>query len=151
MKIFNKTLTALAGLGAAFGMVASLSTPADTAGFSLIGGQLSVGQRDFRVYNNFTDAQANNNQIADPDFPSVLDYWQELEDNDARLSTALDKTDLMQRVAAVDMPVEGALRKGLERDRDDIRGESKRVERELAKTTAMQDALEYLSRFYGAQ
>ncbi len=71
MKILNKTLLALSGLGAAFGLVASMSTPVDTAGFSLIGGSLSLGQRDFRVFNNFTDASANNNTANNSDFPSA--------------------------------------------------------------------------------
>ena len=72
MKILDKSLLALSGLGAAFGLVASLSTPVDTAGFSLIGGSLGLGQRDFRVFNNFTDASANNNTTPDPDFPSAV-------------------------------------------------------------------------------
>ena len=71
MKILDKSLLALSGLGAAFGLVASLSTPVDTSGWSLIGGSLGVGQRDFRVFNNFTDASANNNTTPDPDFPSA--------------------------------------------------------------------------------
>ena len=71
MKIINKTLLALSGLGAAFGLVASLSTPVDTAGYSFIGGSLGLGQRDFRVWNNFTDASANNNTTPNPDFPSA--------------------------------------------------------------------------------
>jgi hypothetical protein len=37
--------------------------------FDLLGSNLSVGQRDFRVYNNFTDADANNNTTPDPNFP----------------------------------------------------------------------------------
>jgi hypothetical protein len=71
MKILNKTFLALSGLGMTFGLVASMSTPVETAGFSLIGGSLSTGQRDFRVWNNFTDTQANNNTTPDPDFPGV--------------------------------------------------------------------------------
>ncbi len=72
MKILNKTLLALSGLGAAFGLVASMSTPVDTAGFTLIGGSLGVSQRDFRVFNNFTDASANNNTANNVAFPSAM-------------------------------------------------------------------------------
>ena len=57
---FKKTIVALAGLGTAFGLVISLSTPVDATGYTFIGGSLGVGQRDFRVFNNFTDSQANN-------------------------------------------------------------------------------------------
>jgi hypothetical protein len=71
MKLFNKTFLALSGLGVAFGLVASLSSPVDTGAFTFIGGSLSTAQRDFRVWNNFTDAQANNNTTADPDFPGA--------------------------------------------------------------------------------
>ena len=71
MKIFNKSLLALSSLGVAFGLFASLSTPVDTAGFSLIGGSLSLSERDFRVFNNFTDASANNNTSANAAFPGA--------------------------------------------------------------------------------
>ena len=37
--------------------------------YDLLGSNLSVGQRDFRVYNNFTDPDANNNTTPDPMFP----------------------------------------------------------------------------------
>ncbi len=72
MKIFNKSLLALSSLGVAFGLFASLSTPVDTAGFSLIGGSLGTGQRDFRVFNNFTDSQANNNTNINVAFPGAM-------------------------------------------------------------------------------
>jgi hypothetical protein len=71
MRLFNKTFLALAGLGLAFGAVASMSTPVDTSAWSTIGGSLGLGQRDFRVFNNFTDAAANNNTANNPDFPGV--------------------------------------------------------------------------------
>lgn len=38
-------------------------------GFSLIGGSLSLGFRDVRVWNNFTDAVSNDNQADNPLFP----------------------------------------------------------------------------------
>ena len=53
----------------ALGLGATLATPEVSEGYSLIGGSLSHSQRDFRVFNNFTDAAANNNQTPDPMFP----------------------------------------------------------------------------------
>jgi len=38
-------------------------------GFDLLGGSLSTAQRDVRLFNNFTDATANDNQVADTQFP----------------------------------------------------------------------------------
>ena len=38
-------------------------------GFTTIGGSLSLSLRDFRVWNNFSDAGANNNTTEDPLFP----------------------------------------------------------------------------------
>ncbi|MFT7677778.1 MAG: hypothetical protein ACI8QC_001763 [Planctomycetota bacterium] len=46
--------------------------PAQGRSFALLGGFLDLGQRDFRIFNNFTDPGANNNQVADPDFPGAL-------------------------------------------------------------------------------
>ena len=37
-------------------------------GYSLLGFELGLGQRDFRIYNNFKDGTANNNRIPDADF-----------------------------------------------------------------------------------
>jgi Matrixin len=72
-------VSALAGLGLTGVLVASLSAPVDTAAFTTIGGSLGLGQRDFRVFNNFTDVSANNNTIAQPQFPgktgAVLAIW----------------------------------------------------------------------------
>ncbi len=41
----------------------------EAEGFTLIGGSLSLAQRDFRVFNNFSDAASNNNTTPDPLFP----------------------------------------------------------------------------------
>lgn len=41
----------------------------ETQAFSLLGTDLSTNQRDFRVFNNFTGAAANNNIGADTQFP----------------------------------------------------------------------------------
>ncbi|MCB9916740.1 MAG: matrixin family metalloprotease [Planctomycetes bacterium] len=64
----------------ALGLGALLLVPAKDAGaYSLIGGSLSQSQRDFRIYNNFTDSQANNNNTPDPMFPgyqgAVMAIW----------------------------------------------------------------------------
>ncbi|GJM21853.1 MAG: hypothetical protein DHS20C15_17680 [Planctomycetota bacterium] len=79
MKLSIKTLAALAVLGLSFGTVASLSAPANTSGFNLLGGELGVAQRDFRVFNNFTDASANNNNTPHANFPgatgAVMSIW----------------------------------------------------------------------------
>lgn len=79
MNFSIKNLAALAVLGLSFGAVASLSSPADTSGFALLGGDLGVAQRDFRVFNNFGDASANNNTTPHPNFPgatgAVLAIW----------------------------------------------------------------------------
>lgn len=57
----------------ALGATAALLVPVEQAGgFTTIGGNLNSGQRDFRVYNSFTDPAANNNQTPDPNFPGAL-------------------------------------------------------------------------------
>jgi len=40
-----------------------------TQAFTTIGGSLGTSQRDYRVWNNFSDVKSNNNTIANPDFP----------------------------------------------------------------------------------
>lgn len=78
MKHF-KTILALAGAGATFGLVASLSTPVASHGFSLLGHNLGNAQRDFRVFNNFSDSTANNNTTPHVNFPghtgAVMAIW----------------------------------------------------------------------------
>ena len=66
------TALAIAGLLCAGLAVASLSAPADTAAFNLLGGSLGQGQRDFRVFNNFSDPTANNNTTPHVNFPGAL-------------------------------------------------------------------------------
>jgi len=53
----------------ALAMGALMLAPTESHGFTTIGGSLSLSQRDFRVYNNFTDATANNNTTPDPNWP----------------------------------------------------------------------------------
>jgi hypothetical protein len=69
MRLQKKTIFAASGLVLAVAMVGAMSMPTSTAGWSLIGGSLGLGQRDIRVWNNFTDAQANNNTIPHSNFP----------------------------------------------------------------------------------
>ncbi len=66
MKAKNYLLPSL-GLGLAF----VLAMPAEelNANFSLTGESLGDSQRDFRVFDNFADSQANNNTNDDPMYP----------------------------------------------------------------------------------
>lgn len=74
MKIFKLVLPAL-GLG----LGATLLMPQSSEGYSLIGFALNQNQRDFRVFNNFTDANANNNTTPHANFPgytgAVMAIW----------------------------------------------------------------------------
>jgi hypothetical protein len=45
--------------------------PAPLRAWAHLGGELDLTQRDFRVYNNFTDPEANNNNNADISFPGA--------------------------------------------------------------------------------
>ena len=56
-----------AGLALAGGTL--LLAPSQAPAYSLIGGSLGIGQRDVRVFDNFTDVQANDNTTPDPSFP----------------------------------------------------------------------------------
>ena len=47
---------------------AALLLPSEATAWSTIGGSLGMTQRDFRLYDNFTDSTANNNTTADPNF-----------------------------------------------------------------------------------
>lgn len=75
-----KTILALSGLAASIALVTSFSqTPVDTGAYSTLGHSLGTSQRDFRVFNNFTDASANNNNTPDGLFPgtggAVMAIW----------------------------------------------------------------------------
>ena len=78
MKLSKILLTAAAPI-AALSLGTVLLTPGTSEGYSLIGGQLSQSQRDFRIFNNFTDSDANNNQTPDDQFPgaqgAVMAIW----------------------------------------------------------------------------
>ncbi len=75
----KRNLPLFTALLVAGGAVASLSAPVDTAAYTTIGGNLSLSQRDFRVFNNFTDATANNNTTPHVNFPgqtgAVMAIW----------------------------------------------------------------------------
>ena len=49
MRLSKKTIFAASGLVLSVAMVGAMSMPTSTAGFSLIGGALGLGQRDIRV------------------------------------------------------------------------------------------------------
>jgi hypothetical protein len=74
-----KNILAGSGLALALSAIGTLSTPADSGAFALLGHSLGNGQRDFRVFNNFTDSQANNNNVAHYNFPgsagAVMSIW----------------------------------------------------------------------------
>lgn len=75
MKYFNAALPCFA-LG--FASLLLLST-SETRAFSLNGGSLGLTQRDVRVFNNFTNPEANDNQTPHPQFPgaqgAVMAIW----------------------------------------------------------------------------
>ena len=75
----SKLLLSTAAPVLCLGLGATLLTPGSTEGYSLIGGSLSQSQRDFRTFNNFTDAGANNNQTPNANFPghqgAVMAIW----------------------------------------------------------------------------
>jgi|RhiMethySRZTD1v2_1073278.scaffolds.fasta_scaffold12045_2 hypothetical protein len=70
---------AAAGLAAVVSLMASLAAPTQTAAFTVIGESLGLDQRDFRVFNNFTNPEANDNTIPHPNFPgytgAVMAIW----------------------------------------------------------------------------
>ena len=65
-------LLAVGTLGLALGGLAQLSHPGPGASFSLTGDTLGLDQRDVRVFNNFVEPTANDNQTPDPDLPGAL-------------------------------------------------------------------------------
>jgi len=62
----------LAAAGAGLLAAGLLVTPAAAPAFSLLGFSISLSQRDFRIFNNFLDATANDNVTPHPNFPSAL-------------------------------------------------------------------------------
>lgn len=59
--------------GALFGgaLLSLMLAPATSEGYAFLGGSLDLGQRDFRVFDNFSDPEANDNATPDPNFPGA--------------------------------------------------------------------------------
>lgn len=53
----------------ALGAAAGLLIPAKSDAYTLLGGALNTTQRDFRIFDNFTDAVSNDNVTPDANFP----------------------------------------------------------------------------------
>lgn len=77
-----RPLTLLARVAAPLAALAGAAVvvaPTTASGFTLSGWTLSLSQRTFRVFNNFTDPEANNNTTPDLNFPgatgAVLALW----------------------------------------------------------------------------
>lgn len=60
---------AIATLG---GLAAALLYPAHVSGYNFLGGSLRLAQRDVRVFEGFTNPEANDNTTPDPNFPGAL-------------------------------------------------------------------------------
>jgi len=71
----GRTFLAFAGTG----LFALLVLPGSPRAWNALGGTLDLGQRDVRVFNNFSGGLANDNQQPDPSFPgatgAVLAIW----------------------------------------------------------------------------
>ena len=50
-------------------LAATLLVPSSTDAFTVLGTSLSTNLRHFRIYDNFTDASANDNVTPDTNFP----------------------------------------------------------------------------------
>jgi hypothetical protein len=68
---YSKAARAGLPTGAAI-LALGLLLPARSEGFMVFGDRLDLSQRDFRIWNNFTDPEANSNLTPDPDFPGAL-------------------------------------------------------------------------------
>ena len=49
-----------------------IGLPGRSAAYVVFGDTLDLGQRDFRIFNNFSDPEANDNLVPDPDFPGAI-------------------------------------------------------------------------------
>ncbi len=63
----------------ALGAAALFVTPPEAVGFNKLGGSLNIGQRDWRLRNNFQDGAANNNLTPDANWPghqgAAMSLW----------------------------------------------------------------------------
>ena len=61
------------------GGAALFLVPTATDAYAVLGFSLGLSQRDFRIFNNFSDAQANNNQTPHEDYPAYqgadMAFW----------------------------------------------------------------------------
>ncbi|MCH2112832.1 MAG: matrixin family metalloprotease [Planctomycetes bacterium] len=55
------------------GGAVTLALPQEATAWSTIGGNLSLSQRDFRIYDDFTDATAHDNTTAHPNWPGYTE------------------------------------------------------------------------------
>ena len=53
-------------------LAAVLLSPSTTRAYAFLGGSLDLTQRDFRVFDNFSDPEANDNTTPDPNFPGAV-------------------------------------------------------------------------------
>jgi hypothetical protein len=68
----SRTIVRFALPAAAVATAAVLVTPPSSRAYTLLGHSLSTSFRSVRVFNNFTDAGANNNNVPDANFPGAL-------------------------------------------------------------------------------
>ncbi len=84
-----RALVRLALPTAALAGAATLVAPGTADGYTLTGWSLDLTQRTFRVFNNFSDPQANSNQTPDPNFPgatgATLALWKACVEWSSRL------------------------------------------------------------------
>jgi hypothetical protein len=88
----------------AVGAVALLFGTQTSQGFTTIGGSLSQSQRDVRVFDNFTDASANNNTTADANWPGYtgaeMAIWKACSEWSSQLHAGTGAGDPLQAVGS---------------------------------------------------
>lgn len=67
----SRSLRWVSGAGA-LGVALLLCLPREAGAYAFLGGYLALDQRDVRVFDNFTDPEANSNTHPDPDYPGAL-------------------------------------------------------------------------------
>lgn len=99
MKIYQFALPTVA-----LGVAALLVFPKESSGFTTIGGSLGIGQRDVRIFNNFTDATANNNTTADANWPGFtgapMSIWKACSEWASELHGGTGAGDPLQTVGS---------------------------------------------------
>src|SRR5262245_45737865 len=88
----------------ALGAVAILFGTETSRGFNTLGGSLGQGQRDVRVFDNFTDLQANNNVTADANWPGYtgveMSVWKACSEWASQLHGGTGAGDPLQAVGS---------------------------------------------------